>query len=72
MWNWTAEAALLWRFGPRIPDPILTTAEWANWRRARAANDALMLEMMLAILSRAGRWTAIATLALATVLQVKW
>lgn len=47
-----------------MSNAILTPAEWTNWRRARALNDTHLLEMMLSILARAGRWSAIAALVL--------
>lgn len=43
---------------------VLTSAEWMNWRAARAARDYLAIEIMLGVLARADRWAAIAALAL--------
>lgn len=57
-----------------MPIPILTPAEWAAWRMARQYGDLAALEEMLVLLARAGRWRAIAAVALDTepMLRVGW
>lgn len=57
-----------------MPDPILSPAERANWRRAQDAGDTDALVDMLTLLARGGRWAAIAALTSETAsrLRVGW